>query len=95
MSDQPFVWQGIESAPRDGTKVILSADNTKHPSWPSWYIEKGYWEVNRWMITNNGDYEYGGYGNDYICGDSCNYPKPTHWMPLPPPPVEKGGVDGE
>jgi hypothetical protein len=34
---------------------------------------------------NNGDYNDGGYGNDYRCGVDGYYKFPTHWQPILPP----------
>lgn len=75
-------WRGIESAPRDGSRVVgLCADG--YVCFIRW---DGYGEFH---IVNNGDYIDGGYGNDYRTkqySDFSDYERVTHWMPLPPPP---------
>jgi hypothetical protein len=58
-------WQSIETAPRDGTDVLL------------WLHDAGaccgYYHYDRWWADN---------------GDAIV--DPTHWMPLPRPPSDKG-----
>lgn len=66
-------WKPIETAPKDGTEVILLIEDV---------IIKGqyisgafpYWRVD--VLPSHG------------CGCcSEDDPSPSHWMPLPPPPV--------
>lgn len=65
-------WQSIESAPKDGTWVLVCGG-----TWPvtmAWYalnsrINRAYWKM---------DDEW----DDYDLADD----QPTHWMPLPEPP---------
>jgi hypothetical protein len=56
-------WLPIETAPRDGTKILLAG------SWLSgtWDIDVGHYLVTRFNF----------------CGET----QPTHWMPLPEPPI--------
>lgn len=68
-------WQSIESAPRDGTRVLL-CEIVQCPVKRYWVTEgwysvehKGWWEANIDPL-------------DYV-GRQCY---PTHWMPLPEPP---------
>jgi hypothetical protein len=71
-------WQPIKTAPRDGTEILLYewVENEKVGKQDYFFV--GYW------------------GNDYLTGDSgffnntteCGENFPTHWMPLPEPPVE-------
>ncbi len=71
-------WQPIETAPKDGSSILivyicpLDGPLVKEAQWwKRWYTD----ETNQgWMLANL-DEEYG----DYI--------EPTHWMPLPEPPV--------
>jgi hypothetical protein len=70
-------WQGIESAPKDGTEIlgyeanggicIYHWDDQRYHKKP-----KPYWK--RWF-----------YGAGYDRGQ-----QPTHWMPLPEPPTGEG-----
>ena len=59
-------WQTIETAPKDGSDVLLSAAN--------WHgdVLVGCWSFNGWRDR---------YDADELA--------PTHWMPLPPPPVRE------
>lgn len=70
-------WQGIESAPKDGTYVLLF--------WP----QRPPGDVGRWTIDPTPPHramDEGFKGN----GDNCiPREQPTHWMPLPPPPGAK------
>lgn len=69
-------WQPIETAPKDGTRVLLwithfNARFSKNP------IAEG-WEavcIGAWTEHNGGGWQWGG-----LCGDVIN------WMPLPEPP---------
>lgn len=93
-------WQPIETAPRDGTEIILYKQPNKQCNAPFWVIGKF---VSRYELL---PYEQC-YKED-CCGD-CPEPEDfeikvlvtswnhkdisstgfTHWMPLPKPPTEK------
>lgn len=82
---QPIVtgWMGIESCPKNESHVLFYCDSA---------VRKGYANEYGFFIVNNGDYHDGGYGSDYKCDDKnkssdYGYSLPTHWMPLPKPPV--------
>lgn len=69
-------WQPIETAPKDGTKVLAWADN---PCWSEPAI--AFW--GRSNPLNMAEWLGGHCSIRHI-------DQPTHWMPLPPPPqVEK------
>lgn len=63
-------WQDIKTAPKDGTKILLSCP-ARRGEYPG-VVEKCYWHV--WGHAS-------GKWWDWVCPD-----KPTHWMPLPSPP---------
>ena len=66
-------WQPIETAPKDGTLVIVGYPDTD--------IEEG-WSVAGEYRKENGDDGIGWYNQfDWDCQIH-----PTHWMPLPTPP---------
>jgi len=73
-------WQPIETAPRDGTDIILYEPATvSFPGelktgkwWNAWYGD----ETKPGWIISNCDEEYGW------------YIEATHWMPLPKPPKQ-------
>ena len=63
-------WQPIETAPKDGTWILLLHENHSTPT------------VGRWIDTPTvGRWIDGGWFSD----DGLKWPS-THWMPLPPPP---------
>lgn len=69
----PAGWRPIETAPRNGTRVLVwrpreSDDHVAHAG------------VDHWRDDNAG----GGSGSWYR---SRRYQQPTHWMPLPAPPT--------
>lgn len=74
-------WRTIDSAPLDGTKVLLFIEYGDAPVVGEYWGEKLGWHVNA---------EH----HRVICGTYCyggsvsteRGMKPTHWMPLPPPP---------
>lgn len=81
-------WQPIETAPRDGTAVLVMSDN-----WTG--TKTGRAE------ECNGDNTYvAQWWKDDGCRGVWECPvEPTHWMPLPPPPSasasSSAGGDGE
>lgn len=67
-------WQPIDTAPKDGTDVLLF---NGHPRVGSWFDS---WEYDSWHPEAK---ETGGwimYGGRVI--------HPTHWQPLPEPPLK-------
>ena len=74
-------WRPIETAPKDGTLIVLGARNGV---WLGKYVpvyQSGYRPENPWssMLLNH----------DHMAE---RYTRPTHWMPLPAAP---GPADGE
>ena len=72
-------WQPIETAPRDGTEILMT--NGVDVSSGQWFSEYG------------GTYDQEGAPNGDGCDAgwmdwSGGIPDPTHWMPLPPPSIE-------
>ena len=65
-------WQPIETAPKDGTKLLLCES-----------VDENYIFVGSWSETRNPKW----YGTNWYCVeyDAFNH-APTHWMPLPQPP---------
>ena len=60
-------WQPIETAPKDGSVIIIYEPN----SWPS---------CAKWLVINQDDYYWEGWA---YCDDAlADYtPEPTHWVP--------------
>ena len=68
-------WQPIETAPKDGTEVLLWTDEYPRVVSAS-YREFGEWEG--WTFTD-----------EALADIQPEGPRePSHWMPLPPPPSE-------
>jgi hypothetical protein len=68
-------WQPIETAPKDGTVVLLFVpgdDDCREDCW----------------ITASWDGLMGGVWMDNARGEWWGF-GPSHWMPLPPPPKEQ------
>lgn len=64
-------WQPIETAPKDGTEVILYVPDFDKVT-TGWYSQK----TRLWPHCEE-------FTED---GEPCNVGLPSHWMPLPPPP---------
>lgn len=74
-------WQPIETAPKDGTPILVFSPYEKRDE-PTNIIVARYG-------TANGE-EFWDYCEEMLSNVSGEIdPSPTHWMPLPPPP--KGG----
>ena len=77
-------WQPIETAPKDGTSILVyfGTIGVRQVAW----TEPSYadWEI--WCVDDNkhGPYALRGYSDE---GPRA----PTHWMPLPPLPHDPGG----
>ena len=66
-------WRPIETAPRDGTNILLS--------------NLGFGLVDELPFTGYWDASVNGFAMQHV-GNLCGFAKPTHWMPLPTPPKE-------
>ncbi len=77
-------WQPIETAPKDGTKVIvfIPGSGAVCPAW---------WEVDKYAVRPR---PYWTHWGEHVFGvrQVRNKP-PTHWMPIPPAPA-KTAVEG-
>lgn len=69
-------WQPIETAPKDGTSVLLWDGEFQFTGeWMVEAIDGSHW----WIATLHGQKQV-----------ACD-PQPTHWHPLPPPPTPRAG----
>ena len=68
-----IVWQSIESAPLDGTEVLV---------WGNDCYAVAHWDSDVKQWRDFGEFGWGG-----MHGDDGN--QPTHWSPLTPPPAKK------
>ncbi len=70
-------WRNINSAPKDGSNILL---------WDGHEVEKAAWRRPHsggrkgWCLPDSDQDEQGG------CAEVWN---PTHWMPIPKPPIRK------
>jgi len=63
-------WQPIETAPRDGTIILVYPDIN----------------VSYWGYTKDDDCPHGWIGRYCYTVDNYDTINPTHWMPIPDPP---------
>ena len=104
-ADAPTPWRPIETAPRDGTRMLV-AYQTPYKKWRrvvAFYAPKLAIETN---IDDDGDWHEYDEANDRYCLPEGWYEcienwdgyssvhmagvEPTHWMPIPPPPKKEG-----
>ncbi len=75
------IWKPIEMAPQDGTPILVGHEHAVFSAW--WELDGSRTDTNHpaWVdgVTNNFD-------------DYTTY-EPTHWMPLPAPPVSSLPAD--
>ena len=71
-------WQPIETAPKDGTFLLLWEQYSTNP-----FI--GSWLGTRWTVSHEHVDAEGGWDGANVV-DALSMPV-THWMPLPAPPV--------
>ena len=71
-------WQPIETAPKDGTHILIFCPHDDVPIAVGhmWAGEgPAFWSYADELLMN-------------VCPEGCD---PTHWMPLPPPPEQSDG----
>lgn len=79
-------WQPIETAPKDGTRIVVYQGNGT-----GFYTTKGDIGIAAWGKQASPD------GNLTWCEVHCcdgvtTYDHATHWMPLPSPPKTENGA---
>lgn len=74
-------WQPIETAPRDGSDVLLFEVYERLPAIGWWCEKKGRWYANTEVYDVDGNACI----IDKLYNDGI-----THWMPLPSAPVQEG-----
>ena len=71
-------WQPIEDAPRDGTLLLVNDTTEGMAPWVAAKYQQGdAWSG--WV-----------YDDDILLDCNPCGPNPTHFLPLPPPPVKEG-----
>lgn len=74
-------WQPIETAPKDGTPILVFGKPQKHPNLESWYDGSAIFTA-EWDAI---DESFCILGGDWL----GPFIDPSHWMPLPAPPKAK------
>lgn len=84
-----MAWLPIETAPRDGTAVLLDVEYDKNDvqlyvPWPDIPAVIGWWGDGAWKacFVSTGGCPSGGYDTEF---DNV---EPTLWMPIPKPPAD-------
>lgn len=81
-------WKGIDSAPKDGTEIILmKAGRVSSGSWVEWSETESHYDSTGNYIGRT-TVEEGASWCSYD-GGFCEDDEPTHWMPLPEPPKDE------
>jgi hypothetical protein len=71
-------WQPIETAPKDGTRVLAF--------WPNIFGHGNATQTESWFGPRAADWGEACWQSAFEWDDGHN--TPTHWMPLPAPPVQ-------
>ena len=80
-------WQPIETAPKDGTELILArGERVTVGAWVEWKEEAPEYTAHG-VYLGNFEQDSGADWFSWDGGFSEDEP-PTHWMPLPQPPVK-------
>ena len=81
---QQAMWRHIETAPKDGSYLLLWEQYSDAP-----FV--GYWSGGSWSVSHEHVDAEGGWDGANVV-DALSMPI-THWMPLPPPPTSAEGVE--
>lgn len=80
-------WQSIETAPKDGTEIILAI-----PTGAKQFNQQRYWVHLGWYAPDESRFKWQFYDgvddelDDRAMINGIQEDAPTHWMPLPEPP---------
>ena len=93
----PPQWRPIETAPKDGTRILVyvpDSDNVLSVYWDDQFTYRFDEAKAEADLKYEGEHE-GAWTDDavesFVYEEKCSY-KPTHWMPLPePPPPQREG----
>ena len=77
-------WQDIDTAPKDGTIILIWAEDFEYPILASWQEDKHHLHKRRYWGTGDKTHWLDLYAAD-----------PTHWMHLPQPPLLAPQADKE
>ena len=80
-------WQPIETAPKDGTEVLVYTDVATVP-----VVHIARWEDGRDGYPDSFEQGWWSYTEHSVTQTLLeDWKQPTHWMPLPPAPTEREG----
>ena len=79
-------WQPIETAPKDGTQILVCRAGDEIGANAKVEITEWY-TVERWRFEERSDGAFNRVRDAPIEGWNGNGHRATHWMPLPEPPV--------
>jgi hypothetical protein len=81
-------WKTIESAPRDGTEIILRKDDrVTAGAWIEWTETQDHYHGTTGEYLGSDEIDSGGNWQSWD-GGFCEDDEPTHWCELPAPPAE-------
>lgn len=81
-------WQTIDSAPRDGTEIILrKGDRVTAGAWIEWSKSEAEFHGSTGAYLGQVEYDSGASWLSWD-GGFRDDDEPTHWQPLPSPPTE-------
>ena len=79
----PDLWQPIETAPKDGTEIILrKGDRVTSGAWTEWSKADAEFHGTTGVYLGQVEYDSGSLWASWD-GGFCNDDHPTHWQPLP------------
>ncbi|ANC03989.1 hypothetical protein AB688_18480 [Pseudomonas putida] len=79
-------WRSIETAPRDGTEIILrKGDRVTAGAWIEWVKSESHFHGTTGVYLGETEIDSGGNWHSWD-GGFCDDDEPTHWQPLPAPP---------
>ena len=79
-------WQPIETAPRDGTRVMLWRGFADLGKWSEMVIAEWHHGAWCWPDPGKNPTTHGEWTDCDLIEGYEDAKKPTHWMPLPAPP---------
>ena len=82
-------WQPIETAPKDGTRILVFGIYGQHGE--DYDYRRPEMFVTCWVDDDdplNPPLSRAGWWLDNLGEVDASHPGPTHWMPLPAPPIE-------
>lgn len=79
----PDLWQPIETAPKDGTEIILrKSDRVTSGAWTEWSKAEAEFHGTTGAYLGQVEYDSGALWSSWD-GGFCDDDHPTHWQPLP------------